>query len=135
MRSAALERRAIPTPSPRPLPWGLLIPSAVTAALIAAPMVFLIARALGRLPLTIAVLTAPRTIALLAATLALAGAASGLSLILGAGLAYLVERTDLPGRRFWRVALALPLAIPPYLGAIVFLHVARKDSFNYYCPA
>jgi iron(III) transport system permease protein len=128
MRSAALERRAVPTPSPRPLPWGLLIPSAITATVIAAPMVFLIARALGRLPLTVAVLTAQRTIGLLAATLALAGAASGLSLILGAGLAYLVERTDLPGRRFWRVALALPLAIPPYLGAIVFLHVFSRGG-------
>jgi iron(III) transport system permease protein len=39
------------------------------------------------------------------------------SAILGIGGAWLVSSTDLPGRRFWQVALALPLALPSYIAA------------------
>ncbi len=109
------------------MPWALLLPSALIAAVAAGPLLFLIARAAGT-PLTLRLLASSRALGLLGATLALAAAASGISVILGVGLAYLVERTDLPGRRVWRVALALPLAIPPYLGAIVFLHLFSRGG-------
>ena len=39
------------------------------------------------------------------------------SLVLGIGGAWLVSRTDLPGRRLWRVLLGLPLALPSYIAA------------------
>ncbi|MFB6283553.1 MAG: ABC transporter permease [Halobacteria archaeon] len=45
---------------------------------------------------------------------------TGLSLLLGVPLAYLTVRTNLPYRRFWTVALALPLGIPSYVGAFAF---------------
>jgi iron(III) transport system permease protein len=38
-------------------------------------------------------------------------------LVLGIGFAWLVTRTDLPGRNVWRVALGLPLALPSYVAA------------------
>ncbi|MBM7855652.1 iron(III) transport system permease protein [Desulfohalotomaculum tongense] len=41
--------------------------------------------------------------------------------IIGVVLAWLVNRTDLPGRRFWSWVLALPLVIPPYVGAISYI--------------
>jgi iron(III) transport system permease protein len=34
---------------------------------------------------------------------------------LGTGLAWLTERTDLPGRRFWAVLLVIPLGIPDFV--------------------
>ena len=34
-------------------------------------------------------------------------------------LAWLVTATDLPGRRVWRLLLALPLAVPSYVGGFV----------------
>ncbi|MBO9356218.1 ABC transporter permease subunit [Bordetella petrii] len=40
------------------------------------------------------------------------------ALLLGVGLAWLVERTDLPGKTPIRVLLTLPMAIPPFLLAI-----------------
>lgn len=43
------------------------------------------------------------------------------SSILGALLAFLVTRTDLPARRWFRWMLAAPLAIPPYVGALCFI--------------
>jgi len=36
-------------------------------------------------------------------------------------LAWLVVRTDLPGRRVWAVLCALPLVIPSYIGAYLFI--------------
>ena len=41
--------------------------------------------------------------------------------VLGVSAAWLVERTDLPGRRWWRVILALPLAVPSYLAAFAWI--------------
>jgi len=37
--------------------------------------------------------------------------------VVGTALAWLVVRTNVPGRRFWRVAAALPLVIPSFVGA------------------
>lgn len=40
------------------------------------------------------------------------------AMILGIALAWVVERTDLPGKRTLRICLTLPMAIPPFLLAI-----------------
>ena len=44
---------------------------------------------------------------------------------LGVSLAWLTERTDVPGRNVFRWLLALPLAIPAYIGAIIHLALLR----------
>ncbi len=41
--------------------------------------------------------------------------------VLGTLLAWLTSRTDLPGRRVWRVVLVLPLVLPSFVGAAAFL--------------
>ena len=125
---AAVDYSTMARAGRRPVHWAALIPSAAVAAVIAGPMVFLVGRALADGRDTFDLLTSHRILVLLGATLALAALASGISLLLGAGLAYLVERTDLPGRSLWRVILALPLAIPPYIGAIVFLHLLSRGG-------
>ncbi len=43
------------------------------------------------------------------------------SLLLGVPLAWLTVRSDLPARRFFAVATALPLVIPTYVGAYAIL--------------
>ena len=43
------------------------------------------------------------------------------AVVLGVALAWLVTRTDLPGRRFFAVAVALPLVIPSYVAALALL--------------
>lgn len=42
------------------------------------------------------------------------------TIIIGASLAWLVSAYEFPGRRFFRWALILPLAIPPYIGAYTY---------------
>src|SRR5712671_2074195 len=46
----------------------------------------------------------------------------------GAGVAWLLERTDLPGRRFWAVLLALPLAVPEFVNGYAW--VGLNDSVH-----
>ena len=41
--------------------------------------------------------------------------------IVGAGVAWLLERTDLPFRRFWAVLLALPLAVPEFVNGFAWV--------------
>ncbi len=62
---------------------------------------------------------------LLANTVALAVPVTGGTLLIGVGMAWLTERTDLPGRKVLRWLLALPLAIPPYIGAVIHLALLR----------
>ncbi|MFQ3680771.1 ABC transporter permease [Roseiflexus sp.] len=61
-------------------------------------------------------------------TLALTVTTVFLSALFGIGAAWLVERTDLPGARVWRVMLALPLAIPAYVAAICWLILLRRGG-------
>lgn len=57
---------------------------------------------------------------LLAATLAFALGSSFFALSLGIGLAWLMERSDLPGRGVVRVLILVPMAMPPILLAIAW---------------
>jgi iron(III) transport system permease protein len=54
-------------------------------------------------------------------SLLLMGGVTACSILLGVPLAYLTVRTDLPFRRFWSVAVALPLVVPSYIGAFAFV--------------
>jgi iron(III) transport system permease protein len=53
---------------------------------------------------------------------------SGAALV-GTLAAWLVERSDLPGRRTWRWLLALPLAIPGYVAAVCAMFLFRRGGF------
>lgn len=69
----------------------------------------------------IELLTSPNLLAITGRTLGLAVAVTGASIVIGVPLAWLTMRSDLPGRRFFRVATALPLVIPTYVGAFTLL--------------
>lgn len=55
--------------------------------------------------------------ALLAATVTLGSA------VIAVPLAWLTTATDLPGRRYWFVATALPLVLPSYVAAYLFISI------------
>ncbi|MFA9556025.1 ABC transporter permease [Evansella sp. AB-rgal1] len=54
-------------------------------------------------------------------TLSLTVAVTVLAVIIGVSLAWIVVRTDVPGRKMWQWLLALPLVIPPYVGAVTYI--------------
>src|SRR5690606_9723185 len=41
----------------------------------------------------------------------------GLAALIGLAVAWCVERSDLPGRHWWRVAAGLPLAVPAFVSS------------------
>ncbi|MCG8347135.1 MAG: iron ABC transporter permease [Chloroflexales bacterium] len=62
-------------------------------------------------------------------TVALVATVSITTCVLGITAAWLVERTDLPGRSIWRWLLCLPLAIPGYVAAICYMFLLRRGGF------
>jgi molybdate transport system permease protein len=57
-----------------------------------------------------------------------ATAATGVSLVLGVPLAWLLARTELPGRRFARTLVAVPLVLPPVVGGMALLLMFGRDG-------
>lgn len=120
-----------PSPLPRWRASGLFSPLPLLAlavvAVVASPLAFVglqavqagwdqAQRLFGR-PLIATLLWNTATLAL-AVTLGTA--------VIGFGAAYLIERTDLPGRRWWTVLLALPLAVPEFVRGYSWVSLFRE---------
>jgi iron(III) transport system permease protein len=105
-----------------PLRGGLALTAAggAVALLAAMPLVYVLARAAGAGAATWELLVDRRIPTLLANTLGLAAVVCAGTLVVGGGLAWLTVRTDLPGRRVLGAVCALPLAVPPYVGAVIY---------------
>lgn len=100
-------------------PWVLLPLAAVGVAFIVLPLVALLQRTpwgdLGRL-LGDAVVTDALRLSLISAL-----AATVLSLLVGVPLAWVLARTDFPGRAVVRALVTLPMVLPPVVGGAALL--------------
>lgn len=76
-----------------------------------------------------------RVLDLVVDTLSLAVAVTVLAVLVGVGIAWLVERSDLPGRRILGVAAALPLVVPTYVGALALLAAVGPRGLAWEMPA
>ena len=65
----------------------------------------------------------PRVGELLVNTVALVVVTVPLCVVIGVAVAWLVERTDLPGRAFWRPLFVAPLAIPAFVNSYAWVGV------------
>ena len=102
------------------------------ALFVAVPLAYIFIRALDAEPEAWQRLFQTRIWRLLGNTLLLVGAVTSGALLTGVSMAWFTERTDLPGRKIFRWLLALPLAIPTYIGGIV--HLALLRSRGGYIP-
>lgn len=102
----------------RPL---LLTLSVVTVAVALVPVAYLTIRTAeaGWARIAQEVFTV-RTARLAVRTLGLAAVVTAACAVLGVSSAFLVVRTDLPGRRLFAVLAALPLAVPTYIAAFAW---------------
>jgi iron(III) transport system permease protein len=89
--------------------------------LIFTPLLALGLSAAHTTPRQLARLLSADTAGLILQTVALAVATSLWAFALALPLAWLIVRTDLPGRTVWRWVAALPLAIPSYIGALIYV--------------
>jgi len=103
-------------------PLGLTLVSGAIAAAMVFPLLWLVIEAAGvDFSRAVELTVRAETLDILTNSLLLMGLVTTFSVLLGVPLAYLTVRTDLPFRRFWTVAVALPLVVPSYVGAFAFV--------------
>ncbi|AWB26482.1 ABC transporter permease [Halococcoides cellulosivorans] len=118
-------------------PVGLTLLSGAIAALLILPLTWLVVEATTVEPArAIDLIWSVKTLQITLASLALMGGVTAASIALGVPLAYLTVRTDLPGRQFWTVAVALPLVVPSYVGAFAFVSAfgPRGEFHDFLAP-
>lgn len=104
----------------RPPVW-LWLPALVVGGVVLLPLVYLVARASEGGEAAWFVIARPKTVQIVLNTVALVGAVAVSTVVIAVPLAWLTTRTDLPGRRFWATVSVLPLVLPSYVGALVFV--------------
>ena len=100
---------------------SLVAVSALVACLFATPLAYLAVRGLGEGGAVAAAWASAATLEPLARTLVLGVSVAAAAAALGTALAWLVTRTDLPGRRLARLLLPLPLVMPSFIAAFALL--------------
>jgi len=103
----------------------LLSLATLVALLAATPLVYIGLRALSADAAAWQRLLQARLWLLFRNTILLTAAVTASSSIIGVGLAWLTERSNLPAKSAFRLLLALPLAIPAYIGALIHLNLMR----------
>ncbi|MFF2651146.1 ABC transporter permease [Streptomyces sp. NPDC058045] len=105
---------------PRPgTPMALLVPALLAVAFLLVPLLGILARtSWGELG---GHLTAPGSVTALVLSLKVSLWALGLSLLLGVPLAWLLARTDFPGKALVRSLVLLPMVLPPTVGGVALL--------------
>jgi iron(III) transport system permease protein len=104
----------------RPPIW-LWLPALVVGVIVLLPLVYLVVRASEGGEAAWFVIARPRTVEIVLNTVTLVVAVAGSTVVIAVPLAWLTTRTDLPGRRFWATVSVLPLVLPSYVGALVFV--------------
>ncbi|MEV0010714.1 molybdate ABC transporter permease subunit [Streptomyces sp. NPDC051840] len=125
-RDGRPRRRRARTGPVRGTPLPLLLPALVGLAFLLLPLVALLVRAPWRsLPEQ---LTSPEVWDALRLSLVCATAATALSLVLGVPLAWLLARTEFPGRGLVRALVTLPLVLPPVVGGVALLLALGRNG-------
>ena len=105
----------------RPAPTWLVGAGILAAAAAVLPAAYLFVVVAGDLGDALGDALTSRTAAILARTLGLAAAVTVTAVAIALPIGWLTVRTDLPGRRVWAVLCTLPLVIPSYVGAYLFV--------------
>jgi iron(III) transport system permease protein len=105
----------------RRAPLPLLAVAGAVALVAVLPIAYLIRRAFSADADARALVSFETTLELVLDTALLAAGVVAAALAVGVPLAWLVVRTDLPGRRLWGLAASLPLVIPSFVAALALL--------------
>ncbi|MGW3448031.1 molybdate ABC transporter permease subunit [Streptomyces sp. NPDC001076] len=108
------------------VPLPLLLPGAVALVFLLLPLVALLVRApWSSMP---SLLTSTEVWQALQLSLVCATAATAVSLVLGVPLAWLLARTEFPGRGLVRALVTLPLVLPPVVGGVALLLALGRNG-------
>ena len=105
---------------------ALTVLATFAAALVLLPILATVGQAAGvSAQGAVALLMRPLVGRLLVNTIGLVVAASATCSIIGTATAWLIERTDLPGRKVWAVLAVAPLAIPPFISSYAWVSLSN----------
>ncbi|MET8217408.1 molybdate ABC transporter permease subunit [Streptomyces hirsutus] len=108
------------------VPLPLLLPALLALAFLLVPLLALLVRAPWQsMPEQ---LTSPVVWQALRLSLVCATAATAVSLVLGVPLAWLLARTEFPGRGLVRALVTLPLVLPPVVGGVALLMALGRNG-------
>ncbi|MFJ8033836.1 ABC transporter permease [Streptomyces sp. NPDC096032] len=125
-RTGRPRRRRAGTGGQRGVPLPLLLPGLIALVFLLLPLLALLLRAPWRsLPEQ---LTSPEVWQALQLSLITATAATAVSLVLGVPLAWLLARTEFPGRGLVRALVTLPLVLPPVVGGVALLLALGRNG-------
>jgi molybdate transport system permease protein len=111
----------------RTAPAPLLAPAVIAVGFLVLPLAGLLARApWGRIG---AALSSGGATQALALSLWTASVTTGISLLIGVPLAWVLARTSFPGQRLLRALVALPLVLPPVVGGVALLLALGRTGF------
>jgi iron(III) transport system permease protein len=96
-------------------------------ALVVWPLVVLLGE-LVRDPAALGALAAPLNLRAAVNTVLLSLATLALALGLGVPLGFLLGRTDLPARGFWKTVCTAPYVVPPYIAAIAWITLLNPTN-------
>ncbi len=102
-------------------PIAVLAPALLVGAAMLLPLVYLVIRSSGASDEAWRLLFRAQTLYTLARTLLLMASVTLISGVIAVPLAWLTARTDLPFRRVWGVVSVLPLVIPSFVGAFLYI--------------
>jgi molybdate transport system permease protein len=113
--------------SPRSVPGPLLGPAIIAVAFLVLPLAGLVVRApWGRLG---SVLSGSDAVQALVLSLWTATVSTGVCLVIGVPLAWVLARTTFPGQRLLRALVTLPLVLPPVVGGVALLLAFGRTGF------
>ena len=110
---------------PPPLLFALGLAIAVAAAL---PALYLVVVVAGDSAIAADAVLTSRALGLVVRSAGLAAAVTAGAIAIAVPLAWLTVRSDLPGRRGWATLATLPLVMPSYIAAYVFVAVLRPKG-------
>jgi len=97
---------------------GLGVVAGLAAAL---PALYLVIAVVGDARAALDAVLTDRTLGLIIRSGGLAAAVTAAAIAIAVPIAWLTVRSDLPGRRAWATLATLPLVIPSYIGAYLFV--------------
>ena len=112
-------------------PYWVLIPSIILTIVIIAPLVYLIFKSVNADSNIWEWIFRWQTLLIVIRTLTLVATVSIISLIIALPLSILTTKTDLPFKFFFTILHALPLVIPSYVGAYLFMTAFSPKGLFY----
>jgi molybdate transport system permease protein len=127
-RARLVNRGASPAGAGRlSVPAPLLVPAVIAVAFLVLPLAGLVWHApWGRLGPALAGADAVQALTL---SLWTATVATGLCIVIGVPLAWVLARARFPGRRLLRALVTLPLVLPPVVGGVALLLALGRTGF------